>query len=373
MRIRFCAVGVLAMALTPFVFADFQYQETTKITGGSIISMMKFVSMFSKQARQINEPVTSTVLVKGNRMAHINPEYTEIIDLDKETITRIDHTKREYTVVTFEQMKQQMQQAAEEMRRRQAEQQKQQPQNQQPQNQAELNFTANVRNTGATKQVSGLNTTEAILTMAMEAKDKQTGQQGALNITNDMWMAPDIPGYEEVREFQRKFATKFGTMFNQALGPQLSATNPGMGKGYAEMAKEMSKLKGTPVLQVTRMGSTPDGKPLPAASEAPLPPTPESPSVGEAAKEGAKESATSAITSKIGLGGFGGFGRKKKKEEQPKEVEASQKTDQQQAMALVLIESSVEMGGFSSAAIDNARFQAPAGYKQVEAPNRGMR
>jgi len=37
------------------------------------------------------DPVTSTVLVKGNRMARINLDRTEITDLDKETITTIDH------------------------------------------------------------------------------------------------------------------------------------------------------------------------------------------------------------------------------------------------------------------------------------------
>lgn len=366
MRFRLPIVIVLGLALTPFVFADFQYQETTKITGGSIISMMKFAGMFSKEARQANQPITSTVLVKGNRMARINPEYTEIIDLDKETITRIDNIKRTYTVETFEQLKQRMQQAAEEMRKKQAEQPKEQ------QNQAEMTFAVNVRNTGATKQVSGLNTNEAILTMAMEAKDKQTGQQGALNITNDMWLAPDIPGYNEVREFQRRYALKLGMIFSQSLGPTLAAMQPGMAKGMGEMAKEMSKIKGTPVLQITRMGSTPDGKPLPAASEAPLPPTPETPSAGEVAKESAKESATSSITSKIGLGGFGGFGHKKKKEEPPKEAEAPDKT--QQPAAMVLMETSMEMGGFSSATIDDARFQVPAGYKQVEPQmNRGAR
>jgi hypothetical protein len=43
---------------------------------------------FSKQARQAGDPIVSTVAIKGNRMAHINPVSTEIIDLDAETITR---------------------------------------------------------------------------------------------------------------------------------------------------------------------------------------------------------------------------------------------------------------------------------------------
>ena len=355
MKSRLGVVLVLFIALPPWVFADFQYQETTKITGGSIVQMMKVAGVFSKQARQVTEPVTSTVLVKGNRMAHIDANTTEIIDLDKETITNIDHQKKQYTVMTFEQMKQAMERAAAEARKRQAE----QNQSNQPQNQAEMNFTVNVRSTGATKQVSGVDAKEAILTMAAEATDKQTGEKGALNITNDMWMAPAIPGYDEVRAFQRRFAEKMGTMFNQTLGSSLAATNPAAAQGMGDLAKEMAKVQGMPVLQITRMGSTADGKPLPAASEAPLPDSsgPEMPSAGDVAKESVK----SSISSKIP--GFGGFGRKKKQQEEPPK-EADQK---QQPTMMVLMETSMEMGGFSSASIDDARFQVPAGYKQIEA------
>src|ERR1700684_449606 len=83
--------------------ADFTYQETTQITGGSVVSMMKFAGTFSKQARQAGDPVVSTVMVKGNRMIHINKETSEIIDLDAGTITVVDHVKKQYTTMTFEQ------------------------------------------------------------------------------------------------------------------------------------------------------------------------------------------------------------------------------------------------------------------------------
>lgn len=41
--------------------------------------MMKFAGAFSKDAKQAMEPTTSTVLVKGNQMAHINSNMTEIV------------------------------------------------------------------------------------------------------------------------------------------------------------------------------------------------------------------------------------------------------------------------------------------------------
>jgi len=187
-----------------------------------------------------------------------------------------------------------------------------------------------------------------------------------------MWMAPEIPGYSEVREFNRKFALKMGMIFGDAFRPSMAAMQPGSAEGMAEMVKEMSKLGGVPVLQVMRMGSTANGQPLPAASEAPLPQSngPTTPSAGEVAKE----SATSAIASKIGLGGFGGFGRKKK-QEQPADSQPAQDQSQanQNAAQTVLIESKTELESFSSAPIDAGQFSVPAGYAEVPADtNRGQ-
>ena len=46
------------------------------------------------------------------------------------------------------------------------------------------------------------------MTMAVQGEDKKTGQTGALNITNDMWMVPEIPGYGEVRDFDTRWEKK---------------------------------------------------------------------------------------------------------------------------------------------------------------------
>jgi hypothetical protein len=226
-----------------------------------------------------------------------------------------------------------------------------------------MNFKVNVRNTGATKTLAGLETKEAILSMAVEAADQQSGQKGAMAVTNDMWMAPEIPGYAEVRDFNRRMALKMGMILGGALQPNMAAMQPGSAQAMGELAKEMSKLKGVPVMQIMRMGTTANGEPLPAASEAPLPPQPNGPEMPSAG-DVAQKSATSAITSKLGgLGGFGGLGRKKK-QEQPAETSSTEQPPQGPTQS-VLMETSVEMTGFSSAAIDGAQFNVPAGYKEV--------
>jgi len=385
---RVLALG-LCMATPLSSFADFKYTETTQLTGGSILSMAKFAGAFSHDARKATDPVETTVMVKGNRMVRISPDHTSIIDLDAETFTEIYPAKKQYSVMTFAEMKQQMEAA---MQQAQAEQAKQQAQASQAQSandgkpMPQMKFTAKVTNTGASKQVAGLDTKEAILRMTMDATDQQSGQTASMAMNNDMWMAPDIPGYDEVREFNKRFAAKMGDTFSGAMSSMKSmmAQQPGMLSGMGDMMKEMQKLKGIPVSQVMRMGMAANGKELPSASEAPLPPS-NGPNAGDIANQAATNAANSAantatsnaensvgshmgsfggVASSLGnLGGFGGFHKKKKPADQPAAAPAAGAS----ADYSVLMESTTQMTGFSSASVDSSAFAVPAGYAKVAA------
>ena len=350
------------LAIPAALFADFSYQETTQLTGGSMLSMIKMAGALSSQARKAGDPIVNTVFLKGNRMAHVSPDNIEIIDLDQETITHIDTVKRTYTVVTFQQMKEQMAKAQQEMEKRQAAHPAATPAPNPDADKVKMSYDVHVRKTGTQRQVSGLATSEAILTMMMNATDQNTKQTGTIAITNDMWLVPEIPGYAQMRDFYMRMASKMGTM-TAGAGMDFSrmlAQNPGASQGLADMGKEMQKIQGVPVMQVMRMGTTTDGKPLPAASEAPLPPdsSPAMPSGGDIAKQ----SAASALTSHLGLGGFGGFGHKKQNDQPP----ADQNSKAPPPTSSVLMESQTTSSNFSSAPIDPSHFEVPAGYKQIQ-------
>jgi hypothetical protein len=60
--------------------------------------------MFSTQARQAAQPTTSTVVIHGSCMVRMTSHSTEIIDLDRQSITYIDMDKPTYSVVTFVKM-----------------------------------------------------------------------------------------------------------------------------------------------------------------------------------------------------------------------------------------------------------------------------
>jgi hypothetical protein len=390
MNIRNALLLGLCLLIPGALVADFQYDEMTQVTGGSIVSMAKFASVFSKQARSITDPVNSTILVKGNRMARISPESTEIVDLDKETITEIYPDKHTYTVVTFQEMKQAMEEA---MKKAQQQQTSKEPAPQPTNNTPppEMKFDVKVTNTGASKDVAGLASKESILKMTMQAKDRQSGQTGNIAIANDMWMAPEIPGYEEVRDFNKRFAVKMGEMMAGTLPSfksAMPAMQPGMMSGMSDMVKEMSKLQGVPVSQTMRMGTTADGSPLPAASEAPLPKS-NGPSAGDVTNQAATTAANTAANdaaykaeSNVGshmgsfgnvatsLGGFGGFHKKKKdpaQDQQQQKAQSAQAGGAANQNFAVLMESTTQMTKYSSAAVDSARFNVPSGYAKVQA------
>jgi len=341
--------------------ADYTYQQTTQLTGGSLLSMAKSVGFLSSQARHIGDPTVSSIYLKDNRLANVSAESIEIIDLDKETITHIDVHAKTYTVMTFDQIKQQIAN----MRQQMEKQQPSQPAAAQPaaDPNVKMSFDVKVRKTGAQKEISGLQSSEAILTMTMTATtaatDQQAQQSGAMAVTNDMWMVPAIPGYDQVRDFYRRMGEKMADA-SQGLGYDFSrmlAQNPGASVALGDMAKEMRKLDGVPIMQVMRMGTTLNGQPLPAASEAPLPAPPAGPSGGDVAKQGL----SSAISSRIP--GFGGFGKKKQQDPPP---DQSQNAGQAQPTSSILMETQITTSNFSSAPVDPSHFEIPAGYKQVQ-------
>jgi len=363
---RFRNITVLSAVLgvSTAMWADFSYEQTTQVTGGSILQMVKSLGAFSSSARKIGDPQLSTFYLKDNRMATVTAESAVIFDLDKETVTHVDLQKHTWYAITFEQMRQNMEKFRAKMEKSQTKMSDASAPT------ADISFDVKVRSTGAQKTVSGLPTTEAILSMAVNAVNTRTQQAGAIAITNDIWLTQEISGYSELRAFQMRMVEKIA--MNMGSGMDLSrmlAQNPGAVQAMADLAKEMQKLKGIPVYQVMRVGTTVDGKPIPAASEAPLPSNngPQAPSGGEIAKQGAG----SMLSSALPFGGFGGFGRKKKTDDKTatQDQDASAARKNQNAVPSILMETQTTSANFSSAPVEASHFDVPAGFKQVNAPD----
>ncbi len=346
-RIAFLAAG-LCCATSTAVFADFSYEQSSKITGGAMAGMMKLAGAFSKAAR---EPIASTVMVKGDRMAHVmanaGANHISVIDLKSETITTIDSQKKTYSVITFADMAAAMQRMSEKMSQKTNDEK------------AEMNFKANIKETGEKKMVSGFNAKEVILTIDMEMKDPKSGNAGTMKVVSDMWLTPNIAGYDEVRDFYKRMSTKLA--WTPGANPMMMQRSDMM-KGMGELAKESAKLEGVPVLQIMKMGAAGDGTAAgqPAANSASRKESAPAPTASEAA--------SSAIAGRLGIpGGFGGLGRKKKQQTEDAPAQQTQSAAPQSSDSSgSLMEMTTELTNFSSAPVDASRFEVPAGYKKVE-------
>jgi hypothetical protein len=179
---------------------QFGYKETSRVDGGA--------------------PVITGVASDGHQMARLGPDHGEIVDLDKETVTSIDFAKKQYSVMTFAELKKNV-----------------------------VQFKTSVTKTGKQKDISFFNVYEAIVKI----------ESGAQTLSADMRLTSGISGYENIQKFQQ-------------LG-----LPPGQGPLLTELSKEVSKLDGIPMHQTISI--TGSGKPseiiteLNAFSGAPIPPS----------------------------------------------------------------------------------------------------
>jgi hypothetical protein len=165
------ATAVIALLLmNQMAFADASYQSTTQITGGSLVETMKRVSFISKSIKEMLAPNSTLTMVHGNQKAVVSKDSTEITDLDKECIIRIDNAKKAYTVVTFSEMRQIFQNMPEQMDKMQAQMKQAQAKQAHPQQPSDIktSFDVKVNDTGATKVVNGLEAQEQVITMTMK-------------------------------------------------------------------------------------------------------------------------------------------------------------------------------------------------------------
>ena len=331
--------------------ADFRYESTTRITGGALVGMMKFAGAFSKDARKANAPQQSTTAVKGNRMLYRTADTAQIIDLDRRTITRVNFANRTYSVVTFEQMKQ----AMEDMSKRQPTEDMSNKKTQGNPNSAvqDIQFDVSLKETGQTRQVAGVDAHEVIMTITAKGKDAESGATGGLDVVNDLWIGSKVAGYDEIRAFYKRMGQ---TLNWTPAGSPMGAAQPGMERAMAEMYKEGAKLDGMPVLSITKVGGRLDGMPQGETAQPSRPSTP-TPSVGEALG--------GALAGRMGLGGFGR--RKPKQEDAPATAPASGgSTGTGSAAVGSLLEMSTEITSYSAAAADPGIFEVPSGFNQVQ-------
>jgi hypothetical protein len=343
--------------------ADFQYSQSSKITGGALVGMTKALGVFSKNARQMTDPQITTTMLKGNslRTEHSDGR-VEIIDLDAKRFVYIDTAKKTYSTMTFDEFKAAMQRAQDRMKEEQAKEVSKHPES------ANVKVTPkiDVQETGAARTILNLPTKEVKMKIDMQIestdpKAQEKAQSASITMTTDSWIAESIPGYGEVRDFYVRMAKELDWL-PSAMGGMMAGANmnPQMGPAMEEFKKNAVKLKGMPLLQVMSFGPEGGATPPPQSGDAQAQPaSPDKPQ--DKSQDSAPTSAREAIGKSLG----GMFGHKKKQEQ--KDSDASSAGSAQPASPSgSLMDMQTEVTSYSSGSLDRGLFTIPEGYAQVQ-------
>jgi len=338
-------IAVLVLSLSSECFADFQYTETSKITGGAAAGAMKFAGVFSKDARQATQGTTSTISLKGNKMRREDSlGMAQIVDLDGRRIISIDNKKKTYSVMTFDEMRAQM----EEARRKAAEQQAKH--NKEQQSQVKIVPKVKISAGNGSKKLLDYTAKEMTVRVEMEFQSddpKAKGQTATTWVNSDSWVAP-VKGYDEMKRFHMRLAKELNWVPGAVLG-----ANPQIAPAMVEYRKSAASLDGMPLLSMVSVGMEGQGG------------TPQ-----QAAQDDQKQSSGNPITH--GIGGL--FGKKKKKDDAAQDDSAGKSGTQPSSSSSnnsthgnSMLDTTIEVTSISTKPVDAGLFDIPQGYKQIQA------
>ncbi|HTV55480.1 MAG TPA: hypothetical protein VMI06_11275 [Terriglobia bacterium] len=325
--------------------ADFKYAQSSQITGGMMAGMMKFMGHFNKS---VSQPMATKTYVKGQYLRTDNADGTyRIIDLNGKRMIEVNPAKQTYSIATFEQLRQSIQQ----MRQRVNDAAHNQSQ------QSNANFTMTpkivVTPTGRTQVILGQNTQEVKTNVALNVQvtnPQQGTQSGTFSTDLDSWIAPSIDGYKEVSDFYRKMAIEIGWT------PSSFGMDPRMGNAMMQMYKNGKIPQGLPMLQVIS---------LITAGQAPSNATQQQQQQTSSSQSQTPTTPGAAAAKALG-GMFGHFGHKKAQQDQDQQQTGqTSAAPSNQPATNALMEITMRVVSYSSDPIDSSLFQIPAGYTEL--------
>jgi hypothetical protein len=401
------ALGGSLVVLSGSALADAGYQDTTQITGGALVQMLRSIPFLPKSAKQVLDPMVTNVVLHGNQLARVSKISTEIIDLDQETVTRIDSSRKNYTVTTFEDMRQALKDGSKRLAEAQNEPDEPAAGEASRKPQYKVTFDVSLSNTGTSKPINGVLAKEQVLTMKahvtpVDPPPADQPQSVTYSVITDIWSAPEPPEMRAVDEFYVRYGKKImqgvdvpailkstQPALNQSGMTSLFASQPGMGSALPDMMKkiavETAKIKGVGILTITRIGGEGMVAPSAEADAAKVAPGSSGPALSSAGTAAAQQVATDTTSAAVSeqvnkLGAIGSaFGNSVvsvfRRNMAPSAAGASPPAPESKGAAPpssdgVLFEATTQKGAFSPEPVSASLFQVPPGYVKVESAGR---
>jgi hypothetical protein len=170
----------------------------------------------------------------------------EIVRLDQDKIYHLNINKKEYTETTFEQMREQLQKASEQMN---SADEKKQPSAIDESKCEWLPPKAEVKQTGEKAQFAGYDAERVIIIATQPCKDKETGSICEVALVLDNWFATAFTESSEAQKYSKAYAAKmgFGATTSQDIAQRAQAMFARYKGIWSQIMTKMQGVKGYPV------------------------------------------------------------------------------------------------------------------------------
>lgn len=234
---------VVSLALAAPALADVTLKEKTVSTGlagfGNGTSERTFVIAGDKS--RSDELYTYTGRFKTLAGGGKPRASAEIVRLDRDLMWDLDVPKKQYTELSFAELREQMARGMAE-----AEAEMGKPENKRAAEDVEMTYKVDVQRTGKKDKINGFDAENVIVTITATARDKKNADAaGSYTIKMDQWLSTQVPGQAETRAFYRRYAEKLG--FDPQMQHQLAGIMAQYGDGLKQAAEKMKDLNGHPV------------------------------------------------------------------------------------------------------------------------------
>ena len=393
-RLLVTCLTTFTALVTTNTFADITMQQRITTEAGGAMSFMSSESTATTFISGDKSRSETKMAAKSGLMGSLmkNLDTVSIMRLDKDLIWQLSPKKQQYSEMTFEQLREQMEQAMEQLK----DAQESGSAGALPVSEEDCQWSdpkLESTDTGVKKRFANVKAEQHIITIEETCTVPESGQTCVLTWTMENWMAKRMPGDEETIEFNKALAEKLGTEEMLAGAQAMSRALLSMFKsGWEEALDEMSELKGYPVKTVMQMEiggescTATSGQPIAMDSlwnnalEAGVNSASQNAGyhAGQAISKETRDamgnsvggsvagSAAGAATSELISGLFKKFGKKKKKTDpEPTATATAPAAAPSATGSTVLFRVTTELISINDDKISQDRFELPSGWKKV--------
>jgi hypothetical protein len=241
--------GILSLA-TSLARADITIERTTSVEG---VGAMAFGNMSgtSKTTISGNKSRTDSDMKMKSKLVGflarnaVGPS-AEIVLLDQDKLYHLNINRKEYTEMSFEQMRERLQKASDQLN---STDERKQPAAVDQSRCEWMPARADVRKTGEKAQFGGYDSERVVITAAQPCKDKETGSVCEVALVLDNWMSASFTESAEMQKFYKAYATKMGLdpSGSQDISQRAKVLFSQYKGIWAEIATKMQDVKGYPV------------------------------------------------------------------------------------------------------------------------------